>query len=109
MNEIKSLAMMKMEKNFIAHNEKGYPRQPYNIYSLADCFSFVEREMKELDLAVGQYYASRGTPKFSEESLVDILHEIADVSNCLDYLFEKTLIVVSKEKTTQDKHRKRSP
>ena len=98
MNEkIKSLAMMKMEKNFIAHNEKGYPRQPYNQYSLADCFSFVEREMKELELSVRQYYASRHTEKFSKESLIEIRHEIADVSNCLDYLFEKTMIVYVEE------------
>jgi len=28
---MKTLAMMKMEKNFIAVIEKGYPRKPYEI------------------------------------------------------------------------------
>ena len=86
--KIKSLAMMKMEKNFIAHNQKGYPRKPYNTYSLADCFGFVEREMKELDEAVRSYYGIR-----DPIILTEIRKEIADVSNCLDYLYEKTMIV----------------
>jgi len=89
--DITSLAMIKMEKNFIAHNEKGYPRQPYEQYSLADCFGFVEREMKELELAVRQYYSGRHIKQFADESLTDIRLEIADVSNCLDYLYEKVL------------------
>ena len=95
---IKSLAMMKMEKNFIAHNEKGYPRQPYNIYSLSDCFSFVEREMKELQETVRNYYRYKDElPSTNSYRLMEIRHEIADVSNCLDYLFEKTMIVVDEQ------------
>ena len=96
--EIKSLAMMKMEKNFIAHNEKKYPRQPYKIFSLLDCFSFVEREMKELEEAVRNYQRHLGVlPESDSYRLMEIQHEIADVSNCLDYLFEKTMIVYPKE------------
>jgi len=91
--DITSLAMLKMEKNFIAHNEKGYPRQPYKQYSLADCFGFVKREVDELELAVRQYYQIMPNKHFEDELLVSIRNEIADVSNCLDYLFEKTMIV----------------
>jgi hypothetical protein len=77
---IKSLAALKMEKNFKAVIDKGYPRQPYKSYSIVELFDFVEREMKELQDAF-----KIGSP------FRDIREEIADVSNCLDYLYESVL------------------
>lgn len=85
---IKSLAMLKMEKNFIAYNDKGYPRQPYSEFNLLDCFGFVKREMKELGEAIrAHWFGGRTNP----DRLMKIRNEIADVSNCLDYLYEKAL------------------
>ena len=88
--DILSLAMLKMEKNFIAHNEKGYPKQPYKDFSLYDCYGFVEREMKELDASVKHHWFGGRT---NIDRLIAIRNEIADVSNCLDYLYEKTLMM----------------
>jgi hypothetical protein len=47
---IRTLAMLKMEKNFIAHIEEGYPRQPYNDekQSVNFLISRVEDELNEL-------------------------------------------------------------
>lgn len=113
--KIKSLAMIKMEKNFIAYNEKKCPRQPYNNIPIYDAdwynkgngiqirpkqnclMGFVQREMKELDLATEWTFGRRSKP--TEENIVDVMLEIADVSNTLDYLYEavlKKLILVSK-------------
>ena len=106
-NNIKSLAMLKMEKNFIAHNEKGYHRQPYNEYPIYDAeyynegkgvqmrptteclMGFVQREMNELDFATEWTFGRCSKP--SQEEMVEVLLEIADVSNCLDYLYEAVL------------------
>lgn len=74
---IKSLAMMKMEKNFIAVIEKGYPRQPYKEYPFGFWVSRLEQELKELKDA------------FKEGSLSELREEIADLSNILDYMYEK--------------------
>ena len=50
---IKSLAMVKMEKNFIAL-EKGYPRQPYNTLKQSKSFLVfrIEEELNELKAKV---------------------------------------------------------
>jgi len=74
---IKSLGMLKMEKNFIAHIEKTYPRQPYREYSLSFLFTRLCQEATELKQAIAT----------GDESL--IREEIADCSNVLDYMFEK--------------------
>jgi hypothetical protein len=79
---IKSLAALKMEKNFIAVYGKDLPPKPYETYSILELFGFVEREMKELKEAI------EDNKNFSYH---DIMEEIADVSNCLDYLFEAVL------------------
>ena len=121
MNRIKSLAMLKMEKNFIAHNEKGYQRMPYIDWPIFNDESpdktlpgFVNREYKELIEALYNLWTWRrywdGTdgygPKLdfwrhSDYASIDrtrfmvdlksVMLEIADVQNTLDYLFEALL------------------
>lgn len=77
---IKSLAMLKMEKNFIAL-EKGYPRQPYAVESqpLAFLIMRLKEEFEELE----QSYKLQNLPRMKEEC--------ADISNIVDYIFEKLL------------------
>jgi len=77
---IRTLAMLKMEKNFIAHIEKGYPRQPYNDekQSVNFLISRVEDELSELWDA----YSNNDVPTMREECV--------DISNLGDYLFEKS-------------------
>jgi len=89
---IKSLAMIKMEKNFRAL-EKGYQRQPYmgpiaNGQRELTLIGSVLREMKELVESVEIWVNSedRDAVQFA-----NIREEIADVSNCLDYLYEAVL------------------
>jgi len=89
---IKSLAMIKMEKNFQAL-EKGYQRQPYtcpiaNGQREFTLIGFVLREMEELVESIDIWVNSedRDAVQFA-----NIREEIADVSNCLDYLYEAVL------------------
>lgn len=81
--DIKSLAMLKMEKNFIAHMEKGYPRQPYRDENQPIAFMIrrIQEELEELREAFR-------TAKFQT-----MKEECADISNIVDYLFEELLIV----------------
>lgn len=90
-----SLAMLKMEKNFIGVIDKGYSRRPYLIYPVWDfkeneqtgtLFGFVEREMKELHEAIEKAWWTR-----SPEDILEARREVADVSNTLDYLDEGLL------------------
>jgi NTP pyrophosphatase (non-canonical NTP hydrolase) len=89
---IKSLAMIKMEKNFQAL-EKGYRRQPYT-WPIAHgqreftLIGFVLREMDELVEVVDIWVNSEDRDAVQ---LANIREEIADVSNCLDYLYEAVL------------------
>jgi hypothetical protein len=72
----KSLAMRKMEKNFIAHIDKGYQRRPYS-HKEYDMHFWLQRlyeELNELEQA-----------KTSDE----ICDELADLSNIIDFIFEK--------------------
>lgn len=80
--QIKSLAMLKMEKNFIAL-EKGYPRQPYNASNQSKSFLVyrIEEEMNELKDAL------------AKKDFLIMKEECADISNLVDYLFEKLLEV----------------
>lgn len=73
----KTLAMIKMEKNFIAVLEKKYPRKPYLQYTAFFLLNRIKEEFKELDEA------------FKTGGASDIAGEIADISNLLDYLFER--------------------
>ncbi len=72
---IKSLAMLKMEKNFRAL-AKGYPRQPYRL-ALAFLLKRLKQEVKELEKELKKY------------NYVNAKAECADVSNIVDYIFEK--------------------
>lgn len=78
---IKTLSMMKMEKNFIAHIEKGYLRKPYNDKKQPIDFLLdrIEDEFDELNEA------------FEANNLEVMLEELADMSNIIDYLYEKVL------------------
>ena len=81
--------MLKMEKNFIAHNEKGYPRKPYANGTPDDVNALfflkrVKEEVTELQEAIEKTIVNRD----KSHSLYEIKLEIADVSNLLDYLFE---------------------
>ena len=81
---MKTLAMIKMEKNFIAHIEKGYPRKPYEYFDLGFLRMRLLQEVTELNEAL-----KSGT-------IEDAKRECADVSNVVDYIFEK----LSNEKAT---------
>jgi len=78
---IKTLAMMKMEKNFIAYTEKGYPRKPYQDKNQSIDFLLdrIEDELEEL------------TEANEANNLEVMLEELADISNIIDYLYEKVL------------------
>lgn len=75
---IKTLAMLKMEKNFIAL-EKNYPRQPYAAENQPIRFMIhrIEEELQELKEA------------FDLENVDVMKEECADISNLVDYLFEQ--------------------
>lgn len=92
MSRILSLAMIKMEKNFVAHIDKDYPRRPHSEYPIfsngkSNLLAFVLREMDEL---TREMYSIRNDG-FGKEKLYSIMLEVADVSNTLDYLFEGLL------------------
>lgn len=73
----KSLAMLKMEKNFVAHIEKKYPRQPYKDYPMKFLFKRLQDEVAELRDALE--HGDIAWPK----------SECADVSNIVDFIFER--------------------
>lgn len=72
-----TLAMIKMYKNLRAVIEKGYPRKPYEEFTCKQLLDRIKGETQELEQAR------------NDNELVNMLFEIADVSNLLDYLFEK--------------------
>ena len=107
MTRILSLPMIKMEKNFTAVNDKGYPRKPHQEYPIYDrdaphnsLDGFVEREMEELKVAVRILEAHKRTRaaghevpdnRMIREQVYEAMLEVGDVSNTLDYLFEGLL------------------
>ena len=84
MGKPKSLAMRKMEKNFVAHLEKKYPRKPYSKYSIWFLINKLREETNELD---------RATLKSDFENA---MNECADISNIVDYIFERLMIVTGR-------------
>lgn len=74
---IKTLAMLKMEKNFVAVIEKKYPRKPYEAFNIAHLIERLKQETIELEQAytAGKYEAAK--------------LECADISNIVDYIFER--------------------
>ena len=77
LQHIKSLAMLKMEKNFRAHMEKNYPRNPYEVYTLYDLLGRLQEEVLEL---IGSC---------AEKDVKGAKSECADVSNIVDFIFER--------------------
>lgn len=77
---MKTLAMIKMEKNFVAHIDKQYPRKPYEIFDLKKLMFRLFQEVGELREAIVY------DKDFEKAKL-----ECADVSNIIDYIFEKLM------------------
>lgn len=75
-NGVKTLAMIKMEKNLIAVIDKGYTRYPYKDYSVNEMLNWFLREVQELVNAI------------DGETNTNIKNEIGDCSNVLDYMYE---------------------
>jgi NTP pyrophosphatase (non-canonical NTP hydrolase) len=73
---VKSLAMRKMEKNFIAVNQKRKTRYPYRDNTLQFLIVRLFQEFKELNEAV------------QAGDFENAMDECADVSNITDYVFE---------------------
>ena len=72
----KTLAMIKMEKNFIAHIDKNYPRFPYEELPLEYLCKRLFQEVNELSEAL------------KAEDIEGSKLECGDVSNIVDYIFE---------------------
>jgi NTP pyrophosphatase (non-canonical NTP hydrolase) len=79
--KINSLAMLKMEKNFIAYCEKNYPRQPYQDEK-QPIFFLLKRIIEETQ-ELCEAYCFKNVKGMKEEC--------ADISNLIDYVFEKLL------------------
>lgn len=85
---VKSLAMRKMEKNFIAVNEKGYPRSPYAEYDIKFLLNRIFDEYAELENEFDKYIES--SSGYEEVRFINnMMWEIADVINVCEYLYEK--------------------
>jgi len=101
---MKTLAMMKMEKNFIAQIDKHYPRKPYEHYSLNFLRKRLLEEMNELNEVLKTIEAMKSDVKplfilTERETLIENAKlECADVSNVVDYIFEKLLNDAEKKK-----------
>ena len=85
---IRTLNMLKMEKNFIAL-DKGYQRQPY--FDKKQCLEWfikvrLDDEYKELLKAL------------RNNDILNMKEELADISNIIDYIFE--MLVYEEEKRT---------
>ena len=74
---MKSLAMRKMEKNFVAVIEKGCPRKPYEEFSMTFLLKRLAQEKRELEEAL------------AKGDFEEAMDECADVSNIIDYIFEQ--------------------
>lgn len=72
----KTLAMRKMEKNFIAHIEKKYPRKPYAYHPPSFFENRMKEELDELHWAL------------KNRDIEGAKNELADISNLVDFLFE---------------------
>lgn len=85
---MKTLAAIKMEKNFIAVLTKRYPRKPYEHYTVQFLIKRLKEEVAELEEAVKLRV-------YGEAAL-----ECGDVSNLVDFIFEQVvrLIEAKKEK-----------
>lgn len=85
---IKTLAMLKMEKNFVALVEKGYPRKPYEEYTLDELNTRLMDEVEELDQYIVLLRNKLGTlaPEYQQIYTNMAKAECADISNIVDYI-----------------------
>jgi NTP pyrophosphatase (non-canonical NTP hydrolase) len=86
--KIMSLAMLKMEKNFIAVIDKGYCRQPYSPEAnqpLGFMIFRLKQELEELEEA------------FKRGDLINMREELADISNLCDYTDEELLQIMKQQ------------
>ena len=74
---MKTLAMLKMEKNFVAVIEKKYPRKPYEVLTTEYLLKRLSQENIELIQA------------FTNLDREEMQKELADMSNLIDYIFER--------------------
>ena len=74
---MKTLAIMKMEKNFVAVIEKKYPRKPYEEFSMKRLLDWLDEEVQELHEAIRKI------------DFENAKWECADVSNIIDCVFEQ--------------------
>lgn len=77
---IKTLSMLKIEKNFIAL-EKGYPRQPY--LDPHQSLSFLIDRLLDEYIELQRAEITKNSENMKEE--------LADMSNIIDYIFEKLI------------------
>jgi hypothetical protein len=84
--EIRSLAMLKMEKNLIAVIDKNYSRQPY------------KASANHLDYLIHRLIEETAEPEEAclRSDLINMGEELADVSNLCDYIFERVQILRAK-------------
>lgn len=81
-----TLAMLKMEKNFVAHLKKKYPRKPYSHYSLGFLVKRLKEEVAELEFEANINAFTKEMKKTKKQWL---MRECADISNIVDFIFEK--------------------
>ena len=74
---MKTLAMMKMEKNFVAVLEKKYPRKPYEEFTIIQLLNWLGEEFAELCVSI------------KNKDVENSKQECADISNLIDFLFER--------------------
>lgn len=86
---MKTLAMMKMEKNLVAVIEKKYPKRPYEMFSVDFLRMRLLEEMNELNDALKFYIENKRIEALTYGSSMKARLECADVSNLIDYIFEK--------------------
>ena len=79
MTQAKTLAMLKMEKNFVAVLEKGYARKPYENFKMEFFKKRLQEEVDEVKDAIKDGNQDR------------VLSELADVSNIIDFMYEIAL------------------
>jgi NTP pyrophosphatase (non-canonical NTP hydrolase) len=87
---IKSLAALKMEKNFIAL-EKGYYRQPYKYFPIHFWIDKLNEELEEFKIG------------FNKRDVNNMKEELADLSNVIDYIFELLLSFEMNDQNTCSK------
>lgn len=74
---MRTLAMIKMEKNFSGHLKKHYPRKPYEHYTIGQLLDRIEEEYNDAIVA------------YQRLDYEGLAFQLADISNLVDYIFEQ--------------------